>query len=449
MKLIKKNKVISTILAVAIALSMILGPALDTQAAGWKSNNVGWWYEKADGSYAVSEWELINGTWYYFDASGYMVTEWKQIGGIWYYFEASGAMTTGWKYLGGIWYYMDESGAMVTGWKVVNGTWYYFDGSGAMAKDTWVGGYYVDSSGAWNGSASAGSSNVSGWVLKGSKWYYYNTDGTPHSGWIEYGSDWYYTDADGGVHSGWVQSGADWYYTNSEGLMQTGWITDGGTSYLMGTDGKWISNPNKIIYLTFDDGPGPYTDRLLGILSKYNVKATFFVTNTNSGYASCIGKAYNQGHAIGVHSYSHNYNKIYASDTAFWSDFDSMNSVIEAQTGSKSKIFRFPGGSSNTVSSFNTGIMTKLTAQASTKGYKYFDWNVSSEDAAGATTSKAVYENIKSGVQSRSTSVVLCHDIKSYTVDAMEDFIPWAQANGYTFMTINENTPVVHHTVNN
>ena len=78
MKLIRKNKVISTILAVAIALSMILGPAIDSQAAGWKNNNNGWWYENSDGSYPVNEWKSINGAWYYFDANGTWLPDGKR-----------------------------------------------------------------------------------------------------------------------------------------------------------------------------------------------------------------------------------------------------------------------------------------------------------------------------------------------------------------------------------
>ena len=470
MKLIKKNKVISTILAVAIALSMILGPAIDSQAAGWKNNSNGWWYENSDGSYPTNEWKNLNGTWYYFDASGYMVTGWEKISGLWYFFEDNGAMATGWKNAAGVWYYLDADGTMTTGWKNVSGTWYYMDGngamvtgwkqlgnywyyfkgSGAMASNEWVGNYYLDASGAWKSDASANSGNsggATGWVEKNGKWYFYDSNGAPHNGWVSSGSDWYYTDADGSVHTGWLQYGSDWYYMDSEGKMQTGWVENG--KYLMGTDGKWISDTSKIIYLTFDDGPGPYTDKLLSTLDKYNVKATFFVTNAYPGYASCIKKAYNSGHTIGVHTYTHNYNTIYASDTAYWNDFEKMEDVIVAQTGSRTNIFRFPGGSSNTVSNFNSGIMTKLTSQANTKGYKYFDWNVSSEDAAGATTSTAVYNNIVAGVKSHNQSVVLCHDIKSYTVDAMDDFISWALANGYTFLPITESTPTVHHTVQN
>ncbi|MCI6041800.1 N-acetylmuramoyl-L-alanine amidase [bacterium] len=99
------------------------------QKAGWVSSGNRWWYRHADGSYTQSGWEKINGKWYYFDEEGWMVTGWQKIGGEWYYLASSGAMLTGWQQIGG--------------------TWYYLTASGAMAANTWIDGYYVDTSGAW------------------------------------------------------------------------------------------------------------------------------------------------------------------------------------------------------------------------------------------------------------------------------------------------------------
>ena len=207
---------------------------------------------------------------------------------------------------------------------------------------------------------------------------------------------------------------------------------------------------NKLIYLTFDDGPGPYTDRLLGILDKYGIKVTFFVTNTHPGYQNYIGIEAQRGHTVALHTYCHDYGTIYASEDAFWNDFESMQSIIQAQTGSRVNIFRFPGGSSNMVSAkYNEGIMSRLTQQAMAKGYTYVDWNVSSGDAGGTTDPKEVAANIIDGVQKHNTSVVLCHDIHEYTVDAMEEFITWALDNGYHFAPMTESSFAPHHSVNN
>ena len=101
------------------------------------------------------------------------------------------------------------------------------------------------------------------------------------------------------------------------------------------------------------------------------------------------------------------------------------------------------------VSSFNEGVMTRLTTQATQKGYTYYDWNVLSGDAGDTTDSSEIYTNLVKGVKSHNESVILCHDIKDYTIDAVEDFIPWALSNGYTFLPLSENSITAHHTVHN
>jgi peptidoglycan/xylan/chitin deacetylase (PgdA/CDA1 family) len=93
--------------------------------------------------------------------------------------------------------------------------------------------------------------------------------------------------------------------------------------------------------------------------------------------------------------------------------------------------------------------MTRLTKAVQQKGFVYFDWNVDSNDAGGATTATAVYNNVVKGCKNLKTSVVLMHDIKKYTVDAIEDILKWGIANGYTFAALDENSPTMHHGVNN
>ncbi|MEE1113482.1 MAG: polysaccharide deacetylase family protein [Eubacterium sp.] len=207
---------------------------------------------------------------------------------------------------------------------------------------------------------------------------------------------------------------------------------------------------SKIIFLTFDDGPGQYTQQLLDILGKYNVKATFFTTSAYPGYAGLMAAEAAAGHTVAVHTYSHNYGTIYANEDAYWADFEQQRAVIQAQTGTAPRIFRFPGGSSNTVSAqYNKGVMTRLTVQAQRKGLEYYDWNVSSGDAGETTDSEQVYRNIISGVQTHDISVVLCHDVKSFTVNAMDKTIRWCLDNGYTFLPLTEGSTVCHHGVNN
>ena len=217
------------------------------------------------------------------------------------------------------------------------------------------------------------------------------------------------------------------------------------------TDGRVTGvNGKKIIYLTFDDGPYKYTDQLLDILNKYHIKATFFVTNAYPSYRYCIRKENEFNHQVAVHTYTHNYKIIYSSTGAYWNDFNKMNDIVFDQTGEKTSMFRFPGGSSNTVSrSYCRGVMSSLTSQANSKGYKYYDWNVSSGDAGETTSSSGVYNNLVRGVRGRQYSVVLCHDVKSYTVNAMDSFISWALKNGYCFMPLTTKSPTAHQRVAN
>ncbi len=217
---------------------------------------------------------------------------------------------------------------------------------------------------------------------------------------------------------------------------------------------KPAGEDRKTIYLTFDDGPGPYTAKLLDILDQYNVKATFFTTSSKPAYTSMIGEEYRRGHTVAIHTYTHAYSTIYASTDAYWNDFNAQNNIIAQQTGSTTAIFRFPGGSSNTVSkSYCPGIMTELTKEASAKGYTYFDWNVSSGDAGGTTDTDQVFENVKAGVEQCSAygvpSVVLQHDIKDFSVNAVEKIIQWGLENGYHFSALSAGSHITHHGVNN
>ena len=214
------------------------------------------------------------------------------------------------------------------------------------------------------------------------------------------------------------------------------------------TPGTVIEPNGKTIYLTFDDGPGEHTERLLDVLKKYNIKVTFFVKSSN--YPHCLTRAAEEGHTVAIHTNSHNYSQIYASDEAFMADLKAIQDTILQYTGIKSMLTRFPGGSSNSVSSaYNRGIMTRLTKKLTELGYQYFDWNVDSNDAGGARTAEEVFKNITKGVAQYQNSVVLQHDTKGFSVDAVERVIAWGLCNGYTFAALDENSPTCHHGVYN
>ena len=209
-------------------------------------------------------------------------------------------------------------------------------------------------------------------------------------------------------------------------------------------------NGNRVIYLTFDDGPSQYTGELLDILSRYNVKATFFVTGRNTNYSYYIREAYDRGHSIALHTYSHNYSSVYSSVDAYFDDLNAINEVVKNQTGSYSNLIRFPGGSSNTVSRITPGIMTQLSRMVEEKGYRYFDWNVSSGDASGTIMSSDVYaSNIINGLGNGSYYVVLQHDTNINSIRAVSSVIEYGLSHGYSFKSLSMDSPTVHHRIAN
>ena len=206
--------------------------------------------------------------------------------------------------------------------------------------------------------------------------------------------------------------------------------------------------PNgKVIYLTFDDGPGPYTGELLDILKKYNVKATFFVVNT--GYIGVIKRIAEEGHTVAMHSATHDFHGVYVSEEAYFDDLQTMQDIIFQYTGIRPTMLRFPGGTSNTISKYNPGIMTRLSQMVKERGYRYFDWNVDSDDAGRARSADTVYANVIRGIGSKTYSVVLQHDIKYYSVQAVERIIQWGLANGYTFAPLTTSSPACEHSPRN
>ncbi len=198
----------------------------------------------------------------------------------------------------------------------------------------------------------------------------------------------------------------------------------------------------KVIYLTFDDGPGPYTEKLLRYLREYDVKATFFVTNQNPGYIHLLKTMADDGHAIGVHTLTHNWN-IYSSEEKYMQDFNAMHKIIKDKTGIDTKIFRFPGGTNNTVSrSYSRGIMTKLAKSMTAKGYYYFDWNVDCYDTSGYSSSQIARTTINQ-ISSKKVAIVLMHDIRNSTVESVKRIIEYGLANGYSFEPLDENSPAI------
>lgn len=211
---------------------------------------------------------------------------------------------------------------------------------------------------------------------------------------------------------------------------------------------KTVWPEKKVIYLTFDDGPGPDTLRLLDILDAYGVKATFFVTD--SGYPAAMKEIVDRGHSIGIHTATHKYDQVYADAESYFRDLYQIREVIREATGVETTLLRFPGGSSNTISKRTCqGLMSQLVEAVQDAGFQYFDWNVDSDDAGHARRKEMVYQNVTLGIAACQVAVVLQHDVHRYSVDAVEDIIVWGLNNGYTFQALNENSPGMHHSVYN
>ena len=209
-----------------------------------------------------------------------------------------------------------------------------------------------------------------------------------------------------------------------------------------------LPGTGKVIYLTFDDGPSEHTSRLLDILDKYDIKATFFVVY--AGNQAVLQRMVQSGHTVAIHSATHNYEQIYSSTSAYWNDLYITQENIRLATGITTKIVRFPGGSSNTISrNYSPGIMSELTLELKYQGFRYFDWHVDSKDAAGATTADEIYYYAVSGIVKRNSTVLLQHDTTARSVDAAEMIIQWGIANGYTFKALTMDSPACEHTVRN
>ena len=196
------------------------------------------------------------------------------------------------------------------------------------------------------------------------------------------------------------------------------------------------------VYLTFDDGPSDLTPQVLDLLDKYNAKATFFVVHTdNEEYTSYLKEIVDRGHTLALHSYSHDYNKIYKSVDAFLEDFNQVYNWVYEETGVRPTLFRFPGGSTNG----KTAVVNDIIAEMERRGFIYYDWNVSSGDGSNLTTTENILENVCTNVGNFDQPVVLMHDGagKNATFKALPTILKTLADEGYEFCSLDEHlTPV-------
>ena len=200
------------------------------------------------------------------------------------------------------------------------------------------------------------------------------------------------------------------------------------------------------VYLTFDDGPSSNTPEILDILSECNVKATFFVVGKEDETSKELyQRIVDEGHTLGMHSYSHKYSALYDSIDGFAEDFTKIQNLLYDVTGEECMLYRFPGGSSNRVS--NTP-MQEFISYLNQQGVTYFDWNVASGDATSqAYTADELVENVLSDVVKYKTSVVLMHDseTKATTVEALRPILEALDELGAEVLPIDSDTTAIQH----
>jgi peptidoglycan/xylan/chitin deacetylase (PgdA/CDA1 family) len=200
----------------------------------------------------------------------------------------------------------------------------------------------------------------------------------------------------------------------------------------------------KVVYLTFDDGPSNLTPKVLDLLDRYHAKATFFVVcNNNEEYAEYLSEIVERGHTLALHSYSHNYDEIYASKDAFLRDYEKVYDWVVKNTGYTPSLFRFPGGSNNGSSYVVNGIIDEMEE----RGFQYFDWNVSSGDGSELTTTENIIDNICSNVGVPEFPIVLMHDGrgKNATLAALPTVLEYLSDNGYEFRSLDKTVEAVHY----
>lgn len=194
----------------------------------------------------------------------------------------------------------------------------------------------------------------------------------------------------------------------------------------------------KAVYLTFDDGPSQNTATVLDALKATGAHATFFVVGKNiAGNEALLKRMTDEGHAVAIHTYAHDYKALYASVDAYLDDFNQTYEAIYAACGVYPTMFRFPGGSIN---AYNAANYQQIIAEMTRRGFVYYDWSVSSEDAAGKKlTSEQIITNVVNGVAGTSHAIVLMHDSgdKTTTAQAVTGMVQQLTASGYTCKALN------------
>ncbi len=381
------------------------------------------YYFEGDGRMAVG-WTDIGDTRYHFDENGVLTVGWfTDADGSKYYFFEDGTMAHSWLELDGKKYFPGQDGILDIGWTRINGDQYYFleDGSMALGEQVIDGKTYV-----------FGDDGIlaSGLTHKDGKLYYFDEEGGKKTGIIHLETGTYFFGgADGSAQSGWVtDDSGNRYYMDPETLTAlTGWNSVDGKMCYFSSEG--IYDPNKketdmpMVALTFDDGPGYYTDRLLEILKKNGATASFFMIGTEvANYKDQTRHIYEAGMDLGNHSYNHK-NLRDLSGEEVYDELSRTADLIEEVTGKRPWLWRPPGGAYND------------TVLANDMGVPMIIWSLDTLDWDTKNTEsnvRAVLDNVKDG------DIILMHEIYQTSVDAVEIFLPELTRRGFKVVSVTE-----------
>ncbi len=211
-------------------------------------------------------------------------------------------------------------------------------------------------------------------------------------------------------------------------------ITNNSQTFAQDTD------EGKKVYLTFDDGPVPgITEKLLIALNNNNVKATFFIVGKEvKGREDLLIKIKEAGHSLGLHSYSHNFKKIYRSEAAFIDEMLKTQALISEISGASPKALRFPGGSSRRLT-------YSLYKKLHENNLKVYDWNVDLMDGVQGELPEPLL--VRNGTKikpdyaySRIIILAHCNSNNKNTIKALPQIISFYRSKGYEFYPITDDT---------
>ena len=377
-------------------------------AGNWVTQGTKVRFQKEDGTFLKSRWLNYGGKIYYLNKSGVKTTGWVKYRSKMYYLKKTGELMFGWLNNK---YYLQADGSRASGLKEINGESYYFNKTSGKKK--------------------------TGWIKIGKYQYYFDkkTGRMVKNAWVYSSKNYYYVSILGRkVKSSWVTLNGKKYYLDADGIRVTGTYFIGTKGYYFKANGEYdptvkvkaeVDVRKPMVALTFDDGPGPYTNRLLNCLQKNNAKATFFMVGSNVGsYKRTVRRMAYLGCELGNHSYDHAY-FTGLSDSSISSQISRTSSAIKSASGQKPTVCRLPYGDG----AQNSRVLSNL-------GLPSIYWSIDTRDWANTGnpqhTVNEVLNNVKSG------DIILMHDIHYSTVSAAETIIPALKKRGYQLVTVSQ-----------